>query len=198
MNCEHGRQPSQARRQILVSGIGGQGVLFVSRLLADAAIGKGFSVLTSEIHGMAQRGGTVVSHLKVGGFAGPLIREGQACGLIVLKDENLIPHSRFLSPSGWAVVNSKSAAAETGFPVHVIDAEGLAREAGYARGVNLVLLGFLSSRLGADLENGGLFCSEDDLRRAIERKFAREQRLLDESVAAFDLGIRYGKEQGIN
>ena len=65
------RRPVRPRQQILVSGVGGQGVLFVSRLLAEAAIGKGLSVLTSEIHGMAQRGGTVVSHLKVGGLPGP-------------------------------------------------------------------------------------------------------------------------------
>ncbi|MDH3344895.1 MAG: 2-oxoacid:acceptor oxidoreductase family protein, partial [Desulfobacteraceae bacterium] len=47
------------RQQIVISGVGGQGVLFVTRLLAEAAIMKGFSVFTSETHGMAQRGGTV-------------------------------------------------------------------------------------------------------------------------------------------
>ena len=194
MSWEQAHGPQQARRQILVSGIGGQGVLFVSRILADAAIDKGYSVLTSEIHGMAQRGGTVVSHLKVGGFAGPLIREGRADGLIVLKDENLGPHSRFLAPSGWAVVNSKSKAWETGFPVHAVDADGLAMEAGRTRGTNLILLGFLVSRLGSNIENGGIFCGADDLRQAIERKFARDRGALTESIAAFDLGIRFGKE----
>jgi indolepyruvate ferredoxin oxidoreductase beta subunit len=168
--------------------------LLVSRILAEAAIGKGLSTLTSEIHGMAQRGGTVVSHLKVGGFSGPLIREGRADGLIVLRDENLVPHSRFLAPSGWAVVNSKSKASETGFTVHAVDADGLARESGYARGTNIVLLGFLISRLGTALENCGIFCGKDDLRQAIERRFADKRQALEESLAAFDLGIRYGKE----
>jgi indolepyruvate ferredoxin oxidoreductase beta subunit len=52
------------KQQILISGVGGQGVLFVTGLLAAAAIEKGLSVFTSETHGMAQRGGTVVAHLK--------------------------------------------------------------------------------------------------------------------------------------
>ncbi|MCX5883025.1 MAG: 2-oxoacid:acceptor oxidoreductase family protein, partial [Deltaproteobacteria bacterium] len=50
------------KQQIIISGVGGQGVLFVTRLLAEAAMMKGYPVLTSETHGMAQRGGTVVSH----------------------------------------------------------------------------------------------------------------------------------------
>lgn len=96
------------RQQILVSGVGGQGVLFITRLLADAAIACGHPVLTSETHGMAQRGGIVVSHLKVGAFESPLIRAGGADGLVALKEENLSAHRRFLSPSGWAVVSAKS------------------------------------------------------------------------------------------
>lgn len=190
----HGHQggKSTVRQQILVSGVGGQGILFVSRLLADAAIGRGLSVLTSEIHGMAQRGGTVVSHLKVGGFAGPLIRAGTADGLIVLREENLGPHSRFLAPGGWAVVNSGSAVKGAGFPVHAVDAEGMAREAGYPQGANLVLLGFLLSRIEA--AGGGFFCGPDDLRQALERRFAKKRRALEESIGALDLGIRHGKE----
>jgi len=89
------------RQQILISGIGGQGVLFVTRLLAEAAIARGLPVFTCETHGMAQRGGTVVSHLKVGEFYSPLIRAGQADGMLVLKSENLAQHGVFLKPSGW-------------------------------------------------------------------------------------------------
>jgi indolepyruvate ferredoxin oxidoreductase beta subunit len=57
------------RQQIIISGVGGQGVLFVTRLLAEAAIGQGLPVFTSETHGMAQRGGTVGGFLKAGGWA---------------------------------------------------------------------------------------------------------------------------------
>ena len=55
-------------QQIIISGVGGQGVLFVTRLLAEAAINKGLAVFSSETHGMAQRGGTVLSHLEGGGL----------------------------------------------------------------------------------------------------------------------------------
>lgn len=183
-----------ARMQMLVSGVGGQGVLFVSRLLAEAAIGRSLSVITSEIHGMAQRGGTVVSHLKVGGFPSPLIREGHADGIIVLREENLRPHGRFLSPSGWAVVNSATAAAEgSPFPVHAVDAEGIAREAGYPRGANLVLLGFLLARLGSFEDGGRFFCAPADLQGALKSRFGKNPRALEESLDALALGIRHGK-----
>jgi indolepyruvate ferredoxin oxidoreductase beta subunit len=184
------------RQQILVSGVGGQGVLFISRLLAEAAIGRSLSVLTSETHGMAQRGGTVVSHLKVGGFPGPLIRAGRADGIIALRDENLVAHRRFLAPGGWAVVNSASPRGPEGKfpPAHTVDAEGIARDAGYPQGANLVLLGFLLSRLGTIGDGGRIFCDRDDLRKALERRFASRPRMLEESLEALDLGIRHGKE----
>ena len=94
------------KQQIIISGVGGQGVLFVTRLLAEAAMMKGFPVLTSETHGMAQRGGTVVSHLKVGDFSSPLIRPFSADGLLALKPESLAQHGGFVKPGGWAIVNS--------------------------------------------------------------------------------------------
>ena len=80
------------KQQIVISGVGGQGVLFVTRLLAEAAIMKGISVFTSETHGMAQRGGTVLSHLKAGNFSSPLIRPGNANGLLALKADSFVRH----------------------------------------------------------------------------------------------------------
>jgi len=56
------------KQQIIISGLGGQGVLFVTRILAQAGMEMGLDVLTSETHGMAMRGGTVLAHVKVGGF----------------------------------------------------------------------------------------------------------------------------------
>ena len=66
------------KQQIIVSGLGGQGALTLTRLLAEAAAAMGLSVITSETHGMAQRGGTVISMIKVGPFQGPLIPAGEA------------------------------------------------------------------------------------------------------------------------
>ena len=75
------------KQQILISGVGGQGVLFVTGLLAEAAINKGLPVFTSETHGMAQRGGSVTSHVRCGRKVfSPLIPEGQADVLMGFED----------------------------------------------------------------------------------------------------------------
>ncbi|MDP2658824.1 MAG: 2-oxoacid:acceptor oxidoreductase family protein, partial [Candidatus Deferrimicrobium sp.] len=105
MSADVGKPPVM-RRQVVLSGVGGQGILFLSRLLAEAAIAGGFPVLTSETHGMAQRGGVVVSHLKVGGFDSPLVRMGRADLLLVLKEENVALHRVFLADGGALVVNA--------------------------------------------------------------------------------------------
>jgi hypothetical protein len=91
-------------------------------------------------------------------------------------------------------VNSKTAAGGAGVPVHGIDAERIAREAGLPQGVNLLLLGFLLSRLGSIGDGGRFFCSGDDLREALEKRFARKPRALEESLEALALGVRHGKE----
>ena len=121
---------SETTQQIVVSGVGGQGVLLVTRLLAEAAMTLDLPVFTSETHGMAQRGGTVLSHLKVGNFHSPLIRPGQADGLLVLKAENLMAHGPFLTPEGWTVVNTAD-----DLP-GALDAEAITRNLGNPKAVN--------------------------------------------------------------
>ncbi len=192
MNGE-GAGAARGRQQIVVSGVGGQGVLFITRLLADAAIRKGASVLTSETHGMAQRGGVVVSHLKVGDFSSPLVRAAQADGIIVLSEENLTLHRRFLGPTGWAVVNAPpgSLPGESA-RVHVVDANGLAQAGGNPQAVNLVLLGYALSRPGAHESGGLLFCSPDDVRAALHRRLEGKGPLLAESLASLALGMNQG------
>lgn len=188
-----GETPSGGQ-QIVVSGVGGQGVLFVTRLLADAAILRGMSVLTSETHGMAQRGGIVVSHLKAGGFPSPLVRPGQADGLIALKEEYLPLHRGFPKPGGWIVVNAaRPGAPEGNGTVHAVDADGLARESGNPRSANLVLLGFALSRLGTAGRGGLLFCSPDDIGAALRHRAGGKESLVAASLAALALGILHGK-----
>jgi indolepyruvate ferredoxin oxidoreductase beta subunit len=124
-----------------------------------------------------------------------LIRAGQADGIIALREENLSVHRRFLAPSGWVVVNSGAPPAEGyDFPVHAVDAEGIARIAGIPRGANLVLLGFLLSRLGSTGEGGRIFCTRDDLLKVLERRFGGAPRALQESLEALALGARYGTD----
>lgn len=182
------------RQQIVVSGLGGQGVLFVARLLADAAIRKGDRVLTSETHGMAQRGGVVVSHLKVGDFSSPLVRESRADGLLVLSAENFRLHRRFLAPSGWAVVNAPPGRLAGENPrVRAIDADGLAKEYGNLHAVNLVLLGYALSGPGGGEEESPLFCSAEDIRDVLRRRMEGKDKLLAASLEALALGMAQGK-----
>ena len=96
------------RQQIVISGLGGQGVLFITRLLAETALHIGLDVLSSETHGMAMRGGAVVSHLKVGPFASPLVRAGQADLVIFLAAENLTVHPAFIGEKSQVLINAAS------------------------------------------------------------------------------------------
>lgn len=181
---------NSVRQQLVISGVGGQGVLFVTRLLAEAAITKGLPVFTSETHGMAQRGGTVLSHLKVGGFASPLIRPGQADGLLILRNENMAQHAAFLKSEGWTVANSSTPlTVEQGIPPMVIDADALANEIGNPKSVNLVLLGYAlcqADKLVAAQDK--LFCSIDDMKEVLANRFGPRKQLLDASLIALDAG----------
>lgn len=138
------------RWQAVVAGVGGQGVLFVTRMLALGAQAAGGRVLISEVHGMAQRGGSVISHLKIGDFAGPLVAMGQADLLLSLDPGEAVRNLTFLRPGGTAVVNAtgpgflspeaREALEAHGARLVCLDAAGLARAAGAAKGLNLALL----------------------------------------------------------
>jgi indolepyruvate ferredoxin oxidoreductase beta subunit len=181
------------RRQILLSGVGGQGILFLSRLLAEAAIAKGLPVLTSETHGMAQRGGVVVSHLKVGGFDSPLVRTGRADLLLVLKEENVALHRPFLADGGFLVVNATAPPdLGPGVRVRAVDADALALSAGAPQAVNLVLLGFALARIGGGGTAGGFFCTAGEIREALSRRQGAGGARLSASLSAFDLGTARG------
>ena len=164
------------KQQIIVSGIGGQGVLFLTRVIAQVAVNSGIPVLTSETHGMAQRGGTVLSCIKVGAFASPLIRAGQADLGLLLWDANVSVHRNLLRPDGAMVVNS----ADKGEGIR-LEAARLARELGNAVLTNLVLL-------GAAVRNQVIFCGQQQCEDAI-RQLA-PARFVEQNLAAFHLGLK--------
>lgn len=175
------------QQQIVISGVGGQGVLFVTRLMAEAAIRKGLPVLTSETHGMAQRGGTVISHLKVGAYTSPLIRTRQADVLLAMKDEGAAQHGHYLHNHGWAVVNG---AHINGKKVadgwRRLAADDLAHRIGNPRAVNLVVLG------GALAEGAShpLFCTAEDIRAVLAARLDAKPALLEKSYKALDAGLQ--------
>ncbi len=176
------------KQQIVISGVGGQGVLFITRLLAEAAIIKGLSVFTSETHGMAQRGGTVLSHLKVGDFSSPLIRPFNADGMLALKAESLAQHGSYLKSGAWAVVNSSSEIIlEADWSISTIDADRLALDINNPKSVNLVLLGVAMAVTSQRAENG-LFCSLDDIKTVLGNRLADKPAMLEASITALETG----------
>ena len=177
------------KQQIVISGVGGQGVLFVTRLLAEAAMMKGFPVLTSETHGMAQRGGTVVSHLKIGDFSSPLIRPFTADGLLALKPESLTLHGGFVRPGGWAVINGSQPLQEYGeLMVSLVDADTLARGIGNLKSINLIMLGAALSRLSATKDL--LFCTLADIQAVLNTQVSGAPSKLEKLSAAIGAGYR--------
>ncbi|MBN2201131.1 indolepyruvate oxidoreductase subunit beta [bacterium] len=153
---------------VLIVGVGGQGVLLASELLSDAALRAGFDVKKSEVHGMAQRGGSVSSHVRIAGqVRSPLIPAGQAEALMAFEQAEALRWVHFLRADGTAVVNRKRLVPPValfrtgpGYPddplssvrarsgrVVSIDAEAAARRLGNPRVENTVLLGALSGCL---------------------------------------------------
>ena len=140
---------------IILCGLGGQGILFMTRVLAQTALDKGFDVIGAETHGMAQRGGSVVSHLRLGEAQGSLVQTGTAHILLALEEHEGYRNLPFLSRKGRLFVNTNA----SHFPLEdvkafldrreiayeAIAAGVLARELGAPRSSNLALLGFFSA-----------------------------------------------------
>jgi len=89
---------------VLVCGVGGQGVILFSNLLADVALAAGFDVKKSEVHGMAQRGGSVNTHVRYGERVySPLIEEGTADLVVAFEMLEAVRYVHFLCPGGWVL-----------------------------------------------------------------------------------------------
>lgn len=127
--------------QLVLCGLGGQGTVFLTRLLAEAALEERRPVLTAETHGMAQRGGAVESHLKFGGFHGTTVRQGRADAVLVLDASRVEAGQRYRHPSGTCFANAEGDLDG----VRTCAATRIATEHGFPRGTNLVLLGFAAA-----------------------------------------------------
>lgn len=157
----------QSQGNILLAGVGGQGILLASEVLSSALLYAGFDVKKSEIHGMAQRGGSVVSHVRFGPRVySPMIPEGQADYLVGFELLEAVRYLDWLLADGRIVANTLQlppmavAIGEANYPRElpeqlrrrcpdscIVDALDVAQQAGSARAVNIVLLGALSPHL---------------------------------------------------
>jgi len=150
-------------------------VLTLTRVLAEAAAAAGHEVITSETHGMAQRGAAVMSTVKVGPFHGPLISPGEAEVGLFLHAANLPIHGHYLRPDGAVFVNAPEAHGDA-----TVDAAALASSSGSPRSANLALLGYAAGK-------GGLFAGPACFEEAI--RSVTPARHLDGNLAAFRAGV---------
>jgi indolepyruvate ferredoxin oxidoreductase beta subunit len=145
--------------RVVVVGLGGPGVIFASKVLAQTALALGEDVIGSETHGMSQRGGPVVSHLKVGRYHSPLVRKGTADVVLALDPVEAARHVAFVRPGGLCFVNSAASPSgdwemghelsahlrHLGIAVFALDADRIALECGGPAAANVALLGFATA-----------------------------------------------------
>ena len=154
-------------KNVLIVGVGGQGILLASELLSEVAFTAGLDVKKSEVHGMAQRGGVVSSHVRIGSKVySPLIREGQADIILSFEVAEALRWIHFLKTNGTAIINNRKLVPPVAlmkgmaYPndpikdvkrhiqnVKVIKAAEIAESLGNPRVANILLLGVLSNSL---------------------------------------------------
>ncbi|MFQ6070282.1 MAG: indolepyruvate oxidoreductase subunit beta, partial [Candidatus Aminicenantales bacterium] len=96
------------KSQIVLAGVGGQGILFASKIFCELGLRLGLGVIGSETHGMSQRGGSVIAHIKLGGFLSPMIRDGCADILYSFEEYETYRNLRFLAKEAACFVNMDS------------------------------------------------------------------------------------------
>ncbi len=182
---------------VMIVGVGGQGSLLASKLLGRLLIDEGYDVKVSEVHGMSQRGGSVVTYVRFGEKVySPIITEGEADFIISFEKLEAARYAKYLNKDGLIVVNTQQidpmpviiGAAEypvdvlseltaKGLNVEALDALSLAEQAGSSKAVNIVLMGKVAKQFGI---------SYDKWIRAIENTVA--PKFVEMNKKAFDLG----------
>jgi indolepyruvate ferredoxin oxidoreductase beta subunit len=193
---------------LLMTGVGGQGVVLASDIYGEAAIAAGYDVKKTDTLGMAQRGGSVVSHIRIGpAVASPLIEDGEVDLLLAFEKLEAARWSHFLRPGGTAIVNNHEqppqsvSLGQARYPSHreiadileartdkvfFIDGTRLAQELGNVRTFNILMLGCLS--VAAPL-------SADVWKQSIARRLP--EKLLEINLAAFEKGREEMRGAGI-
>lgn len=192
-------------KNIVLCGVGGQGTILASKLISAAAMAKGLRVLSAETIGMAQRGGSVFSHIRIGqDVECPMIAKGTADIIIGFEPGEAVRMLPYLKKDGQMVVSSRpvmpvtAALAGSNYngremldflqshvkKVQVIDTEAACRELGSAKVVNLLLL-------GAAVSSGELGLEVEDIRQAILQRIP--QKFHELNFRALEYGTRRGK-----
>ncbi|MBP5359485.1 MAG: indolepyruvate oxidoreductase subunit beta [Treponema sp.] len=184
-------------KNILIVGVGGQGALLASKTLGQVLLDAGYDVKVSEVHGMSQRGGSVVTYVRYGKKVySPIVDKGQADYIVSFEMLEAARYTEYLKPDGKIVVNTQmidpmpvitgavkypenleQKMKDAGFFVDAVDCLSLAQQAGTAKAVNIVLMGRLSKYMNF---------AEEEWLKAIE-KLVKPQ-FLEMNKKAFALG----------
>lgn len=188
------------KTDIVITGVGGQGVLLISKILGDAAIDSDINVVTSEIHGMAQRGGVVTSIVRFGDVYGPMISDGDADIILSLEPVEALRVAEKMSPKTTIIMNTSpvipftvSLGSEKYPPIDEImtqlkkftsqiitlDAKKVAESIGVPMALNVVMLGALA---GAELLPIKKTKIVDAMKRNVSSKY------MNKNINAFELG----------
>jgi indolepyruvate ferredoxin oxidoreductase beta subunit len=181
---------------IIIAGVGGQGILTIASIIDLAAMQQGLFVKQAEVHGMSQRGGAVESHLRISDseIYSDLIPKGKADLILAIEPMEALRYLPFLSPAGIIVTATEPFINISNYPDvqaireaivqsgkhHFVDAEALAREAGNLKAFNTVMLGAASHYTGI---------ADEALKQAIGTYFASKgEAIVALNIKAFELG----------
>ncbi len=186
------------KKDIILSGVGGQGILSIATIIGEAATEAGINLKQAEVHGMSQRGGDVQSNLRLSTepIYSDLLAQGGADLIIAMEPMEALRYLTYLDKDGWMITSSNPFINIPNYPdtedllaelsalphVKLAHIDDIAKENKLPRGANMVLLGMAAPYIG--------IISVEQLRSAIGRVFARKgEKVVNDNLIAFDLGL---------
>ena len=186
------------KKDIVLGGVGGQGILTIAASIGTAAVGEGLNLKQSEVHGMSQRGGDVMSNLRISSneIYSDLIPEGKADIIIGVEPMEALRHINMLNPEGWLITNTKPFVNIPNYPEledvmdkvnnfkkHItVDADTIAKDLGTVKAANMVMLGAAIPFLGLDFSA---------FEKAVNIIFGRKgQDVIDLNINALKAGMK--------
>lgn len=190
------------KKDIILAGVGGQGILSIAATIGTAALDMGLHLKQAEVHGMSQRGGDVQSNLRISDkeIASDLIPKGKADMIISVEPMESLRYLPMLSPEGWLITNTTPYVNIPNYPAlddvmkeiekfprHIaLDADQIAKDLGSARSANMVILGAASPYLGITAEK---------FEQAITKIFQRKgQEIVDVNISCFRAGKEFSEK----
>lgn len=191
------------KQDIILAGVGGQGILSIATVIGSAALQQGLYLKQAEVHGMSQRGGDVQSNLRLSSdpIHSDLIPKGGADLIVSLEPMEALRYLPYLSKDGWIITNTAPFVNIPNYPemdkvmaelgkmprVVALDVDAIAKDLGSPRGANMVLLGAMAAVLH--------ILEPEKLREGIRRIFGRKgDAVVESNIKAFDAGLDFSQK----